>query len=124
MSVKKISLLGRSFLMTILIMTFISDSFGQCITTFPYNQDFENSDGGWTVGGTNSDWAWGAPVKSTINAASSGAKCWISGNLSGSSYNGGEKSYVESPCFDFTSMANPIIKFSIFWDTERQYDGG
>jgi gliding motility-associated-like protein len=124
MSVKKISLLGRSFLMTILLMTFISDSFGQCITTFPYNQDFENSDGGWTVGGTNSDWAWGAPVKSTINAASSGAKCWISGNLSGNSYNGGEKSYVESPCFDFTSMANPIIKFSIFWDTERQYDGG
>ncbi|MFN5345877.1 MAG: gliding motility-associated C-terminal domain-containing protein [Bacteroidota bacterium] len=114
----------RSFLMMILMVAFLSDSFGQCISIFPYNENFENSNGNWTAGGTNSDWAWGTPVKTTINSASSGAKCWISGNLSGNSYNGGEKSFVESPCFDFTSLINPIIKFSIFWDTERQYDGG
>jgi len=110
--------------MMILLVTFLSDSFGQCISTFPYNENFENSNGNWTAGGANNDWAWGIPVKTTINSAASGSKCWISGNLSGNSYNGGEKSFVESPCFDFTSLINPIIKFSIFWDTERQYDGG
>lgn len=110
--------------MMILLVTFLSDSFGQCISIFPYNENFENSNGNWTAGGTNSDWAWGTPIKTTINSAASGAKCWISGNLTGNSYNGGEKSFVESPCFDFTSLINPIIKFSIFWDTERQYDGG
>jgi gliding motility-associated-like protein len=120
----KISLSRRSFLMVLLIVTFFSDAYSQCISTFPYNQDFETSNGGWTIGGSNSDWAWGTPTKATINSASSGSKCWISGNLSGNSYNGGQKSYVESPCFDFTSLTNPIIKFSIFWDTERQYDGG
>jgi gliding motility-associated-like protein len=110
--------------MPVMVVVFYSNSLAQCISTFPYNESFENSNGNWTVGGANSDWAWGTPTKTTINAAAAGSKCWISGNLSGNSYNGGEKSFVESPCFDFTSLTNPIIKFYIFWDTERQYDGG
>jgi len=114
----------RFLLIPAVVIGFINTSFGQCVSTFPYNQSFENSNGNWTAGGANSDWAWGTPTKITINAAAAGSKCWISGNLSGNSYNGGEKSYVESPCFDFTSLVNPIIKFSLFWDTERQYDGG
>ena len=124
MSLTKLSVVVKSILLTVFTIAFNADSFGQCISTFPYNEDFENSNGGWITGGTNSDWAWGAPAKTTINTASSGSKCWISGSLSGNSYNGGQKSFVESPCFDFTSVVNPIIKFSVFWDTERQYDGG
>lgn len=110
--------------MIVMVVTFFADSFGQCISSYPYSEGFENSNGNWVSGGTNSDWAWGTPAKATINAAAAGTKCWISGNLSGNSYNGGEKSFVESPCFDFTTLTRPIIKFSIFWDTERQYDGG
>ena len=123
-------LLSKSFrvlkllLQPIMVVIFSSNSFGQCVSSFPYNESFENSNGNWTAGGTNNDWEWGTPLKSTISSAAVGSKCWISGNLSGNSYNGGEKSYVESPCFDFTVLINPIIKFSIFWDTERQYDGG
>ena len=103
---------------------FFQNAFSQCITTFPYSESFENSNGNWVSGGTSSDWAWGSPSKVNINAAASGNKCWISGKLTGNSYNGGEKSYVESPCFDFSGLTNPIIRFSIYWDTERQYDGG
>jgi len=124
MMFSKIAQSFKPILCVLIVFFFVSDSFGQCITTFPYIEDFETSNGNWTVGGNNSDWAWGTPTKGTISSASSGSKCWISGNLSGNSYNGGQKSYVESPCFDFTNLNNPIIKFSIFWDTERQYDGG
>jgi gliding motility-associated-like protein len=96
----------------------------QCINTFPYLQDFEIDNGGWVPGGFSSDWAWGTPQKTNITAAASGVKCWLSGGLTSPVYLGGEKSYLESPCFDFSSLVHPYLEFKIFWDTERQYDGG
>ena len=110
----KIAKSFRFILLVLMGLISASNSFGQCIAAFPYNEDFEISNGNWTAGGNNNDWAWGTPTKATISSASSGSKCWISGNLSGNSYNGGQKSYVESPCFDFTNLNNPIINFSIF----------
>ena len=96
----------------------------QCINSFPYFQDFENDNGGWMPSGYNSDWAWGMPQKSHITNAASGSKCWLTGGLTSSSYLGGEKSYIVSPCFDFSSLVHPFIQFKVYWDTERQYDGG
>ena len=96
----------------------------QCISAYPYAEDFENSNGNWTQAGTNSDWSWGSPVKSQINAAGSGVKCWISGGLASSTYTGSQKSYIESPCFDLSTLQKPYLNFLIYWDTERQYDGG
>src|SRR6187402_1935904 len=96
----------------------------QCINTYPYVEDFEATNGNWTPGGTNSDWSWGSPVKSQINAAGNGLKCWISGGLVSSSYTGSQKSFIESPCFDLSPLQDPYLSFLIFWDTERQYDGG
>jgi len=64
----------------------------QCTTTiatYPYNEDFENSNGNWITGGNASDWAWGTPNKPVIKTAGSGSKCWINGGLSGSSYSNG-----------------------------------
>ncbi len=101
-----------------------SQTEAQCISVFPYQQDFEVDNGLWISGGLNSDWAWGTPSKPVINAAASGQKCWITGGLTTSFYNGGQKSWIESPCFDFTAIASPYISFSIFWDTEKTYDGG
>jgi len=57
-------------------------SFAQCavtISNFPYNEDFETSNGNWVAGGTFSDWEWGTPSKPVINAAGSGSRCWIAG---------------------------------------------
>lgn len=93
------------------------------ISSFPYQQDFELTDGGWQPGGTASDWVWGSPAKPVINSAGQGAKCWVTGGLTNSSYNSAEKSWIQSPCFDFSSLAYPQIQFKIFWETEKTYDG-
>lgn len=100
--------------------------FAQCtttISTFPYTQSFEANNGGWVDGGTASDWFWGTPAKPIINSASNGSKCWVSGGLTGASYNSGERSYVVSPCFNFTNVQYPHVSFDIFWETEFDYDG-
>lgn len=98
----------------------------QCATPiniFPYTEGFETTNGGFTTGGTASDWAWGTPTKPVINSAATGTKCWIVGGLTGSSYNDGERSWLQSPCFDFTALQYPHIAFNVFWETEQRFDG-
>ncbi|MBL7923258.1 MAG: gliding motility-associated C-terminal domain-containing protein [Bacteroidia bacterium] len=98
--------------------------FAQCVGLFPYFEDFESGPASWSSGGLNTDWALGTPSKPRINAAGSGNACWITGGLSNPSYNGGQKSWLQSPCFDFSALSRPYVQFLVFWDTERQYDGG
>ncbi|MBK6893854.1 MAG: hypothetical protein IPH00_12165 [Flavobacteriales bacterium] len=95
---------------------------GPVIGTFPYSEGFETS-ASWVSGGTGNDWAWGTPAHPLINAAGGGTKSWCVGGLTGTFYNNNERSYLESPCFDFTSLNTPRISFKIFWEVERQYDG-
>ncbi len=116
------------FVAKILLLQFLCSlifckSNAQCIAAFPYHETFETSNGGWVAGGTSSDWAWGSPTKPTISGAGQGLKCWITGGLTNSSYANGERSYVKSPCFDFTNLAHPYIEFKIFWESEHKYDG-
>ena len=120
----------RSFIVFFLILCMMLPGSltlsAQCsgpLTTLPYNEDFEASNGGWIPGGTSSDWAWGTPSKSVISSAAAGVKCWITGGLNGSSYNNGENSWLQSPCFDFSTAVHPLIKFSVFWEMEKKYDG-
>lgn len=93
------------------------------VNTFPYTQSFETSEGGWFSGGQNNDWAYGTPAKTVINSAGDGTKCWVVGGLTGSAYRGSEYSWVQSPCFDLSSLTNPEISFKIFWESERRFDG-
>jgi gliding motility-associated-like protein len=112
-------------LVLILIICSTGNSSAQCgavISTFPYSEGFESAPA-WTTGGTNNDWAWGAPVHSTISSAGGGSKCWCVGGLNGSFYNYSELSYIESPCFDFTNLSYPWISLKIFWEDEWKYDG-
>jgi hypothetical protein len=69
------------------ICLFIGQVNAQCITAFPYHENFETSVGGWTTAGTNNDWVWGTPNKPVITAAGQGLKCWVIGGLNGASYN-------------------------------------
>lgn len=113
-------------LLVFLVQSFALRLYSQCtspINSFPYTENFEASNGGWTTGGTSSDWAWGAPSKPTINAAGQGTNCWITGGLTGSSYANGERSWLQSPCFDFTGLQYPFVRFLVYWETERQFDG-
>lgn len=94
----------------------------QCVNVFPYTEDFESAPA-WTSGGSGNDWAWGTPNKPIITGPGGGAKSWCIGGLTGSFYNLGQSSWLQSPCFDFSNVANPWISFKVFWETERQYDG-
>lgn len=93
------------------------------ISSFPYTEGFETTNGSWVAGGTGSDWAWGTPAKIIINAAATGSKCWITGGLTPGAYTNGEASWLQSPCFDFTTLKYPYISFAVFWETERRFDG-
>ncbi len=93
------------------------------IATYPYMDDFETSTTGWTTSGLNSDWAWGTPNKKIIKSAASGTKCWITGGLTKNTYNNKERSYLQSPCFNLAALHYPYIRFKLFCDTERDWDG-
>jgi len=118
------SLIKNTTLLLFLLMAGNVRSLGQCISVFPYAEDFEGVSSPWLSGGQNSDWTLGSPSKSNINGAGSGVQCWITGGLSNGPYNGGQKSWLQSPCFDFSGLSYPYLSFLIYWDTERQYDGG
>jgi gliding motility-associated-like protein len=97
----------------------------QCVSTFPYVEDFENAPAWTTVSVANGDWAWGTPNHTyAIQSAGSGNKCWSVGNLSGAFYNFWQQSYVVSPCFDFSNLHYPHIKFKLFYESEYHFDGG
>lgn len=95
---------------------------GTTIGTFPYTEDFEASPA-WVSGGANSDWEWGAPDHPEINAAADGMNAWCVGGLTGSFYSNGQQSWLETPCFDLSSLSFPWLSFSIWWETEPAYDG-
>lgn len=92
------------------------------IGSFPYAQNFDAGNAGWTAGGNNSSWQLGTPTGGTINSAASGSNSWVT-NLSGS-YTPSEQSWLQSPCFDLTSLATPFVRFNIWWDAESGFDGG
>ncbi len=90
----------------------------------PYQQNFEKWNGGWYVdtASITPSWAFGDPEKFDLDTAASGVNAWLT-SLTGS-YNSGEKSYLNSPCFDFSDlMADPSIRFSLFHSTEANFDG-
>jgi hypothetical protein len=91
------------------------------ISAYPYFENFETGAGGWVVGGTNSTWALGKPAKSVINSAASGNNSWVTG-LTGS-HRSNEQSFVEGPCFNTTSLVQPVIQMKIWWNSEFSYDG-
>ncbi|AUC82731.1 hypothetical protein CW733_11600 [Lacinutrix sp. Bg11-31] len=92
------------------------------ITTFPYSEDFEAGDGGWTAdNATNGTWALGTPTATVISTAASGANSWVT-NLTGD-YNNSESSTVTSPIFDLSTLAAPAISFSLWWESENSWDG-
>ncbi len=90
------------------------------INSFPYLEKFETNDGYWYAKGTNSSWEWGTPTKTIINKAANGTKAWVT-SLTGN-YNNNETSYLTSPCFDLTGMANPILSFSHILSIEDNCD--
>ncbi|MFK7969823.1 MAG: PKD domain-containing protein [Bacteroidia bacterium] len=91
------------------------------VSSFPYIQDFEFGAGGWNVSGRNATWELGNPTNTVINRAASGVNAWVT-DLDGN-HNNNELSFVQSPCFDFTSIPNPVIRMNIWWESWNNQDG-
>ncbi|MCU0438228.1 MAG: Ig-like domain-containing protein [Raineya sp.] len=96
--------------------------------TTPYNENFETSSGGWlangTTGGTPKLYSW-------TNRETDGVKmplgnssiAWIARMKDSTKYMNNEQSYVESPCFDISSLQRPMLQLRIFYDTDQGGDG-
>lgn len=95
------------------------------VAAFPYYQDFESGNGGWSQAAqsVNGSWSFGEPAGVAITGAASGLNAWVT-NLAGN-YNNSELSYLLSPCFDFSTLAeDPSLSFSLFFDSEACCDEG
>ncbi|GGN11968.1 hypothetical protein GCM10010967_54920 [Dyadobacter beijingensis] len=84
----------------------------QVITAYPYLQDFENGQGGWYVGDAAALWRFGKPASGRVTEAASGSNAWIASPAAGSE----STSYLYSPCFAMSGMAQPALSFSVSID--------
>lgn len=65
-------------------------------------------------------WQMGQPTGTELNTSWSGTKVYAT-NLDGN-YPDNIKTYLYSPCFDLTTITNPIIKFYMAFDIEFDWD--
>lgn len=97
------------------------------IDTYPYLENFENGNGGFeafntTNGAVNGTWALGTPAATIIQGAASGDNAWTT-NLTGN-YNNNDNSWVEGPCFDFTTIdSGAYVSMKVWWNAENSWDG-
>ena len=93
------------------------------VSGLPYFEDFESGNGGWLAGGTLSSWELGLPTGVFIDTSYSGINSWVT-DLD-ANYVDGEISYIESPCFDFSSlMIDPVFRVAQIFNTESCCDEG
>lgn len=90
------------------------------VNSFPYYEGFENNAGYWYAQPASSSWEWGTPAATIINKAANGNKAWVT-NLDGK-YKNNELSYLYSPCFDLSSLTQPVLSFSHIYRTEDDCD--
>lgn len=89
--------------------------------TLPYYQNFEATQDFWLPYGINSSWEYGQVQGDVINHAASGINC-IATNLD-TTYNDNEVSYMESPCFNLSTIDFSMIEFKLWYETQTGIDG-
>ena len=65
-------------------------------------------------------WERGEPTGEELNTTTSGTQVYGT-NLDGE-YSNNTKSYLYSPCFDLTTIGNPILKFNMAFEIEFDWD--
>nr|MBP6687011.1 S8 family serine peptidase [Lacibacter sp.] len=91
------------------------------VSSFPYLERFDSSNGNWFTDTLSySSWRWGKPSKTLMNRSASEAKGWFT-TLS-SSYKQNEISYLYSPCFNLSSLTQPVLSFSHITQQEDNCD--
>ena len=66
------------------------------------------------------NWEFGIPNGENLNTTSSGTKVYGT-NLEGN-YFDNSKTYLYTPCFDLTTVSDPILKFNMAFDIEFDWD--
>ncbi|MCX6291208.1 MAG: hypothetical protein NT126_05540, partial [Bacteroidetes bacterium] len=91
--------------------------------TLPYTDHFDTSAVVWidSSGGAGTNWQHGTPAFGQTTGSHSSPSCWDI-NLT-SAYNNNASSYLVSPLFDFTGMANVRLSFWQNRNTENAWDG-
>lgn len=92
-------------------------TFGNPISSYPYQEDFETDAGNWFSLGKNNDWEWGEPNNTLLNAAADGNRAWVT-DLD-SNYTDASLGYLYSPCFDLSNLTSPVFSFSLWLDVEE-----
>ena len=90
------------------------------VSAFPYATSFETSNDSWFATG-DASWELGAPIGFVIDTAANGTQAWVT-DLD-AAYGDGLNAFLTSPCFDFSTVANPAINLDIWYDIESQWDG-
>ncbi|SDZ56277.1 bacillopeptidase F [Evansella caseinilytica] len=104
-----------------------SDYSNEAFATAPsidivFHADFNEDDGGFTSGGANSSWEWGAP-SSGPGEAYTGEKLWAT-NLSGN-YNNNENSWIMSPEVTLSpELTMAELSFAYWQNIENNWDFG
>jgi bacillolysin len=65
-------------------------------------------------------WVIGVPNKTNLNSVTSGTKAYLSGTTA--NYPNATKAYLISPCYDLTSMSNPLMKFNMAFKLQENFD--
>ncbi|MBQ4820603.1 glycoside hydrolase [Aquimarina sp. MMG016] len=68
----------------------------------------------------NNVWERGIPNGGTLNTVSSDTQAY--GTNLGGNYPENSNAFLVTPCFDFTTIQNPVLKFQMAYDLERNWD--
>ena len=93
------------------------------VAAYPYLEKFETSNGNYFSADAYSTWAWGEVTinsKPILSRAANGKKAWFTA-LSGG-YKQNEFSYLYSPCFNLSSLINPVLSFAHISQQQDNFD--
>ncbi len=91
--------------------------------TGPEINDFEAGSGPlvtFNENDTGSEWERGVPTGTLLNQAASGTQVYGT-NLNGE-HSDATKAILMTPCYDFTSLLAPVLRFNMAYDLELNYD--
>lgn len=125
-------LINRGQLDSIFTRRIVISPRASATATSPYYEDFNTGPNGWyqemsevnTSATTDSLWAWGTAIGTTINTVASSDKVWgTRTNNPSMNYLVGESGWVYSPCFDISQLDRPMISLDIWRDMLSSIDG-
>jgi photosystem II stability/assembly factor-like uncharacterized protein len=74
----------------------------------------------WVVKGDQDVWSIAVPNGTALNSAGSGSKAYTT-NPNGN-YASNKQAQLVSPCYDLTTVSSPVLKFSLAYQIEEDWD--